>query len=149
MIARTLVVIVAGIAPAAKRMGRHVGRQNAARVAGRPEPPFRYRHAGDLATIGRGAAVVKLDDIHLTGFVGWLFWSIVHVYLLIGVRNRFVVAFSWLWNHLSYQRGARLITGEGVPKPASASPLGSSAPASAGLTRVRRAPGTRFSRTSR
>lgn len=110
---------VAGIAPAAKQMGRHVGRHIAAIVAGQSAPPFRYRHAGDLATIGRKAAVVKLDSIHLTGFIGWLFWSIVHVYFLIGVRNRFVVAFSWLWNYLTYQRGARLITGdtEALPLP--------------------------------
>jgi NADH dehydrogenase len=104
---------VAGIAPAAKQMGRYVGRLIAARISGDKEPrPFRYRHAGDLATIGRKAAVVKLDRIHLTGFVGWVFWSIVHIYFLIGVRNRFVVAFSWFWNYLTYQRGARLITGD-------------------------------------
>jgi NADH dehydrogenase FAD-containing subunit len=71
------------------------------RVAGQSGPPFRYRHAGDLATIGRKAAVVKLDSFHQTGFIGWLFWSIVHVYFLIGARNRFVVAFSWLWNYLT------------------------------------------------
>jgi NADH:ubiquinone reductase (H+-translocating) len=71
--------------------------------------PFRYRHQGDLATIGRKAAVVKLNSIHLTGFIGWLFWGIAHVYFLIGLRNRTVVAFSWLWNYLTYQRGARLI----------------------------------------
>ena len=82
----------------------------AARVSARAVPePFRYRHQGDLATIGRKAAVVKLDSIHLTGFIGWLFWGFAHVYFLIGLRNRFVVAFSWLWNYLTYQRGARLI----------------------------------------
>jgi NADH:ubiquinone reductase (H+-translocating) len=53
--------------------------------------------------------VVKLNSIHLTGFIGWLFWGIAHVYFLIGLRNRAVVAFSWLWNYLTYQRGARLI----------------------------------------
>jgi len=72
--------------------------------------PFRYRHYGDLATIGRKAAVVRLRTIHLTGFVGWLFWSVAHVYFLIGVRNRLAVAFTWFWNYLTYQRGARLIT---------------------------------------
>jgi NADH dehydrogenase len=104
---------VAGIAPAAKQMGRYVGRLVAARAAGRPLPkPFRYRHYGDLATIGRKAAVVRLDTIHLTGFVGWLFWSVAHVYFLIGVRNRLAVAFSWFWNYFTYQRGARLITAD-------------------------------------
>ena len=71
--------------------------------------PFRYRHQGDLATIGRKAAVVRLDAIHLTGFIGWMFWGIAHVFFLIGLRNRAVVAFNWLWNYLTYQRGARLI----------------------------------------
>jgi NADH dehydrogenase len=100
-----------GIAPAAKQMGRYVADVIVSRVSGRPAPkPFRYRHQGDLATIGRKAAVVKLDNVHLTGFIGWLFWGIAHVYFLIGLRNRAVVAFSWLWNYLTYQRGARLIT---------------------------------------
>jgi NADH:quinone reductase (non-electrogenic) len=101
---------VAGAAPAAKQMGRHVGKLIAARLAGRPEPgPFVYRHAGDLATIGRKSAVVKLGPLTLTGFVGWVFWSVVHVYFLIGLRNRFVVAVTWLWSYLTFKRGARLI----------------------------------------
>ena len=102
---------IPGIAPAAKQMGRYVGRLIAARLAGSQVPPaFVYRHAGDLAAIGRRAAVVKLGRLELTGFIGWLFWGVVHVYFLIGVRNRFVVAFTWLWNYLTFQRGARLIT---------------------------------------
>jgi NADH dehydrogenase len=102
---------VPGIAPAAKQMGRYVAEVIAARVEDKTPPgPFRYRHQGDLATIGRKAAVVKLKSIHLTGFIGWLFWGFAHVYFLIGLRNRAVVAFSWLWNYLTYQRGARLIT---------------------------------------
>ncbi|UVF19352.1 NAD(P)/FAD-dependent oxidoreductase [Microvirga terrae] len=102
---------VPGIAPAAKQMGRYVADMIAAKVESRPLPgPFRYRHQGDLATIGRKAAVVKLKSVHLTGFIGWLFWGFAHVYFLIGLRNRAVVAFSWLWNYLTYQRGARLIT---------------------------------------
>ena len=67
-------------------------------------------HLGELATIGRRAAVVKLGRLQLKGFVGWLFWAAVHIYFLIGVRNRFVVAFSWLWTYVTFQRGARLIT---------------------------------------
>jgi NADH:quinone reductase (non-electrogenic) len=102
---------VPGIAPAAKQMGQYVGRLIDARVRGKAEPPpFAYRHYGDLATIGRKAAVVKLGRISLTGLVGWLFWSVAHIYFLIGVRNRFVVAFTWLWSYLTFQRGARLIT---------------------------------------
>jgi NADH:ubiquinone reductase (H+-translocating) len=102
---------IPGTAPPAKQMGRYVGRLIAARVAGGPSPPpFRYRDLGDLATIGRGAAVVKLGRIELTGFVGWLFWSVVHIYFLITARDRFIVAFTWLWDYATFQRGARLIT---------------------------------------
>ena len=107
---------IPGIAPAAKQMGRYVGRLIAARVAGRPAPPpFHYRHLGDLATVGRQAAVVKLGWLELTGFIGWVFWSVVHIYFLIGVRDRFIVAFTWFWDYVTFQRGARLITQ--VPPP--------------------------------
>jgi len=102
---------IPGTAPGAKQMGAWVGRLIAARAAGqKPPPPFRYRHQGDLATIGRHAAVVKLGRLELTGFLGWLFWSLVHIYFLIEVRDRFIVAFTWLWDYVTFQRGARLIT---------------------------------------
>jgi NADH:ubiquinone reductase (H+-translocating) len=102
---------IPGTAPPAKQMGAYVGRLISARVAGRtPPPPFRYRHLGDLATIGRNAAVVKLGRLELTGFLGWVFWSLVHIYFLIGVKNRSMVAFTWLWDYVTFQRGARLIT---------------------------------------
>ncbi len=82
-----------------------------ARVAGRAEPkPFAYSHAGDLATVGRRAAVVKIGRFELTGFLGWLFWGVAHIYFLIGLRNRFVVAVTWLWSYLTFRRGARLIS---------------------------------------
>jgi NADH dehydrogenase len=103
---------VPGIAPAAKQMGAYVGDVIARRLSGRPAPPpFRYRHAGDLATIGRGAAVVRLGPVQLTGLPGWLFWGFIHVYFLIGLRARFFVALDWLWSYVTYHRGARLITG--------------------------------------
>jgi NADH dehydrogenase len=102
---------IPGIAPAAKQMGRYVGRLIAARIEGKPAPaPFRYRHQGDLAAIGRRAAVVKLGRLELKGFLGWLFWSVIHVFFLIEIRDRFVVAFTWLWDYVTFQRGARLIT---------------------------------------
>ena len=101
---------VPGIAPAAKQMGSYAGKVIAARVLGQPAPPpFAYRHLGELATIGRKSAVVKLGFFQLTGFLGWLFWSAVHIYFLIGLRNRFVVAINWLWSYMTFQRGARLI----------------------------------------
>jgi NADH dehydrogenase len=109
---------VPGVAPAAKQMGKYVAKVIAARITGhRSDAPFRYMHAGELATIGRRAAVVELGRLHLQGFIGWLFWSVVHIYFLIGLRNRFIVAFIWLWSYLTFQRGARLITDpERTPK---------------------------------
>jgi NADH:ubiquinone reductase (H+-translocating) len=101
---------VPGIAPAAKQMGSYVGKVIAARVQNRPAPaPFDYHHVGDLATIGRKSAVVKLGPLQLTGFPGWLFWSLIHIYFLIGMRRRFIVALNWLWRYMTFQRGARLI----------------------------------------
>ncbi len=109
---------VPGIAPAAKQMGRFVARVIAARAAARPAPAaFAYRHHGDLATIGRRSAVVALDGgLRLTGLLGWWFWGLAHVWYLIGFRSRAVVAFNWLWSYLTFQRGARLITGPGPPE---------------------------------
>jgi NADH dehydrogenase len=101
---------VPGLASAAKQMGNYVAKLIAARVAGQSLPPFCYRHQGNLATIGRRAAVVDLGRIQLKGFIGWMFWSAVHIYFLIGIRNRFVVAITWLWSYATFQRGARLIT---------------------------------------
>jgi NADH dehydrogenase len=102
---------VPGVAPAAKQMGHYVGRQIAALAAGGPATAaFAYRHQGDLATIGRKSAVVRLGRLRLTGFVGWVFWGVAHIYFLIGARNRLVVTINWLWNYVTFQRGARLIT---------------------------------------
>jgi len=102
---------VPGIAPAAKQMGRYAASVIAARVGGQPLPePFEYRHQGDLATIGRRAAVVKLPHVTLKGFPGWAFWGLAHVYFLIGLRNRIAVPFSWLWDYVTLGRRARLIT---------------------------------------
>lgn len=101
---------VPGIAPAAKQAGKHAARQIAARLAGAAgAEPFRYAHAGDLATIGRHAAVVQIGKTRLTGFIGWAFWGVAHVYFLIGLRNRIAVAFDWLWSWLTRQRNIRLI----------------------------------------
>jgi NADH:ubiquinone reductase (H+-translocating) len=102
---------IPGTAAAAKQMGKYVGTLISARIAEREmRKPFRYMHLGDLATIGRRAAVVKLGRLELKGFIGWVFWSVAHIYFLIGLRNRFLVAFNWLWDYVTFQRGARLIT---------------------------------------
>ena len=108
---------VPGIAPAAKQMGTYVAKVISARIAGSKQPgPFRYAHFGDLATIGRRAAVVKLGRLELKGFVAWAFWSVAHIYFLIGLRYRFLVAINWAWDYITFQRGARLITEDRSPK---------------------------------
>jgi NADH dehydrogenase len=103
---------VPGVAPAAKQQGRYVARVIAARIAGRPSPPrFVYRDPGNLATIGRKCAVIELPWITLRGFVAWWLWGIAHIYFLVGVPSPVLVSFRWLWEYLTYSRGARLITG--------------------------------------
>mgnify|MGYP003491580552 CR=1 FL=1 len=81
---------------------------------------FGYKDYGALATIGRKIAIADFGKIRLRGFVGWLTWSLAHIYFLIGFRNRFSVALDWTWSYLTFQRGARLITGpvEEAAKPA-------------------------------
>lgn len=103
---------VPGVAPAAKQMGRHVARALRAQCHGRTPAPFRYRNFGNLATIGRQAAVVDVAGVHLSGSPAWWFWLVTHVYFLIGFRNRLVVLIDWAWAYLSYSRSARIIVGE-------------------------------------
>jgi NADH dehydrogenase len=103
---------VPGVAPAAKQMGRHVAMAIRARLAGKPSPPFRYRDFGNLATIGRMAAVVHLGRLKLSGAPAWWFWLTAHIFFLIGFRNRLSVMLSWTWAYWSYQRAARIILGK-------------------------------------
>jgi NADH dehydrogenase len=100
-----------GVAPVAKQQGAYVGRLIKARLEGHDLPPFHYRDYGSLATIGRKRAVVEIGRFRVTGFIAWLIWSVAHIYFLIGFRNRLAVALNWIWNYLTFQRGARLITG--------------------------------------
>ena len=105
--------LLPGVAPVAKQQGVYVARVIAARIAGKPAPaPFRYRDFGNLATIGRREAVVDFGWLRLTGRLAWMAWGAAHIYFLIGFRNRMAVAINWLWSYLTYQRGARLITGQ-------------------------------------
>jgi NADH dehydrogenase len=102
---------VPGIAPAAKQEGAYVARVIRARLRGAPAPPpFRYKHSGDLATIGKRRAVIDFGWIKLKGALAWWLWGFAHIYFLIGVRNRLTVALNWLWIYARDQRGARLIT---------------------------------------
>ncbi|MBU2957655.1 NAD(P)/FAD-dependent oxidoreductase [Paracoccus sp. 1_MG-2023] len=103
---------VPGVAPAAKQEGKYVGRRIAAEARGEKAPaPFRYRHMGSLATIGRNSAIISFGKINLSGFVAWLFWGLIHIYFLIGVKRPIFVAMSWFSNYVFRSKGSRLITG--------------------------------------
>jgi NADH dehydrogenase len=102
---------VPGIAPAAKQMGRYAALAICDRLAGRGTKPFRYHDYGNLATIGRMAAVVDLRGIRLSGLIAWWFWLIAHVFFLIGFRNRIMVLIDWAWSYWTYKRHARIIFG--------------------------------------
>ncbi|PDT01648.1 NAD(P)/FAD-dependent oxidoreductase [Rhizobium chutanense] len=102
---------VPGIAPAAKQQGKYVAKVVMARLAGRSSPgPFRYRHLGNLATIGPSAAVIHFGRLQMKGWLAWWIWGLAHIYFLIGTRSRVAVALSWLWVFLSGHHSARLIT---------------------------------------
>lgn len=100
---------VPGIAPAAKQMGRHAAKNVLRLLARQASVPFRYRDYGQLATIGRNAAVVVMGKLKLSGFSAWLVWLVAHIYFLINFRNRIVVMIDWAWAYWTYQRGARII----------------------------------------
>ena len=101
---------VPGIAPAAKQQGRHVAETIKARLRGDATAPFKYKHAGSLAQIGKRKAVIDFGTFKLRGTLAWWIWGIAHIYFLIGLRNRLSVAISWMWIHARDQRAARLIT---------------------------------------
>jgi NADH dehydrogenase len=109
-----------GVSPTAMQMGRHVASiiQQELALVGRPSAvgpaarePFRYRDKGSMATIGRSRAIAQMKRLKLSGFLAWWAWLLVHIWYLIGFRNRFVVIFDWAWSYFTYRRGARLITG--------------------------------------
>ncbi len=103
---------VPGLAPAAKQAGKYVAKAISAMLSGRKAlEPFRYRHRGNLATIGRSAAVADFAWLRLSGSPAWWLWGIVHIYFLAGTRNRLSVAIEWFWAYLTFRRGTRLITG--------------------------------------
>jgi NADH dehydrogenase len=109
---------VPGVAPAALQMGAHAGANVARTLRGEPLTPFRYRDKGSLATIGRRRAVALIGNFRLSGLVAWLAWLLIHIFFLIGFRNRLVVLFDWAWAYVTYDRGARLILGRGRDAPA-------------------------------
>jgi NADH dehydrogenase len=104
---------VPGVAPAAKQMGRHAARNILAALAGKPARPFRYRDYGQLATIGRSAAVAMFGRIRIWGWLAWVAWLTAHIYFLIGFRNRLVVLIDWAWAYWTFERSARIVISEG------------------------------------
>ena len=103
---------VPGVAPAAIQEGQHTAENLRRAAEGQPLRAFHYRDKGSLATIGRAAAVADFGRLHLSGFIAWFAWLAIHVFFLIGFRNRFLVITQWAWAYVTYQRGARLITGD-------------------------------------
>lgn len=103
---------VPGVAPAAMQMGRHAATNVLRSLRGEPLLPFRYRDRGSLATIGRAAAVAELGRLHIGGPIAWLLWTMIHIWQLIGFRNRLLVMVQWAWLWLTRGRGVRLITNE-------------------------------------
>jgi len=113
--------LLPGVAPVAIQEGGYAGRLIRRRLAGESTPPFHYWDKGNLATIGRAAAVADFGRIHIAGLVAWLVWLFVHLMYLVGFDNRLVVFFKWAYSYLTFNRGARLITGQedgGTPKTA-------------------------------
>jgi NADH dehydrogenase/putative oxidoreductase len=103
---------VPGLAPAAKQGGAYVAKVIRKRIAGKPAPkPYSYNHVGSLATIGRKEAVADFGRVKMSGALAWWFWGLIHVYFLVGLRNRVSVMFDWFWAYLTFKSGTRLITG--------------------------------------
>ena len=113
-----------GICPVAIQMGEYTGATIEGDLAGRPRLAFRYWDKGQLAVIGRGQAVADIWKLHFGGFVAWLVWIFVHVFFLIGFRNRVMVLLQWGWSYITYSRGARLITGDDQAPRATLEPAG-------------------------
>ena len=102
---------VPGVAPAAIQMGRHAGKMVKADLAGAERDRFQYVDMGSLATIGRARAVADIRGLRFSGFLAWVAWLVIHIFYLIGFRNRLLVLVSWAWSYLTFRRGARIITG--------------------------------------
>jgi NADH dehydrogenase len=105
-----VVTTLPGLAPVAMQEGRYVARVVRARLRDREAKPFRYRDKGNLATIGRGAAVADVKGVRLSGFIAWATWLVVHLWYLVGFANRIVVFIRWAFSFFTHGRGARLIT---------------------------------------
>ena len=103
---------IPGVAPVAMQEGRAVARNIKHELRGEPRRNFHYLNKGNLTTIGRAAAVAEFGKVHISGFLAWLSWLFIHIFFLIGFRNRIMVMIQWAWSYFTYERGARLITGD-------------------------------------
>ena len=103
---------VPGLAPAAMQEGKYVAKTIRDDLQDKPREPFHYWDKGTLATIGRNAAIAQFGKIHISGFIAWLSWLFIHIFFLIGFRNRLLVFIQWFWSYVTYERSARLITGK-------------------------------------
>jgi NADH dehydrogenase len=103
---------IPGVAPVAMQEGRAVASNIKGELRGKPRRNFHYLNKGNLATIGRAAAVAEFGKVHISGFLAWLSWLFIHIFFLIGFRNRIIVMIQWAWSYFTYERGARLITGD-------------------------------------
>ena len=103
-------VTLPGVAPVAMQQGRYAAKAVRARLQGRTAPPFRYHDKGNLATIGRAAAVADIRGVHLSGSLAWLTWLVVHLFYLVGFQNRLLVFIRWSVSFATRGRGTRLIT---------------------------------------
>jgi NADH:ubiquinone reductase (H+-translocating) len=101
-----------GLAPVAMQEGKAAAHNIGREVLGKPRQNFHYFDKGSLATIGRAAGIAEFGKIHISGFLAWLAWLFIHIFFLIGFRNRLLVMIQWAWSYLTYERGARLITGD-------------------------------------
>jgi NADH dehydrogenase len=107
-----------GVAQVAMQGGNYVASVISHRVKGKElNKPFTYHDKGNLATVGRSFAIVDIGNIRLTGFFAWLMWLALHIYFMVGFRNRLVAIFQWSWTYFTYSRGARLITFENEHEP--------------------------------
>ena len=104
--------LVPGVCPAAIQMGKYAARAIAQDLAGKPRAPFHYFDKGSLAVIGRGRAVADIGRLHFAGFFAWMAWIFIHIFFLIGFRNRVIVLIEWAWSYVTFGRGARIITQE-------------------------------------
>jgi NADH:ubiquinone reductase (H+-translocating) len=106
-------VVLPGVAPVAMQQGRYAAKVVQARLRSREAAPFRYRDKGNLATIGRAAAVAEIKGLRLHGFAAWITWLVVHLWYLVGFQNRLLVVIRWSFSFVTHGRGARLITEAG------------------------------------